>query len=111
MKKCFWNVSKWNIRSVGKQAETSPVQMLGYMVIINTTTDGSFNFSSLTCWRKRTQWKLILKKQMKVSLNLGLCDCGMLHFSTSRKRLVLEDENETLQVVNFLFCYKVLEIL
>lgn len=48
---------------------------------------------------------------MKVSLNLGLCDCGMLHFSTSRKRLVLEDENETLQVVNFLFCYKVLEIL
>lgn len=35
MKKCFWNVSKGNIRSVGKQAETSPVQMLGYMVIIN----------------------------------------------------------------------------
>lgn len=41
MKKCFWNVSKGNIRSVGKQAETSPVQMLGFMVIINTTTDGS----------------------------------------------------------------------
>lgn len=86
MRKRFWNVSKRNIRSVGKQAETSLVQMLGYMVIINITTDGIFYFSSLTCWGKITQQELTIKK-VESHLNLRLwLTVACYTRSTSRKK-------------------------
>lgn len=104
-RKHFWNVSKWNIRSVGKQAETSQVQMLGYIVIINITTDGIFYFSSLTCWGKIT-WQERTLKKVESHLNLRLwLTVACYTRSTSRKKLlVLDGKNEILQTVSFSFC-------